>query len=268
MLPGDRTIGETLTVARLEKGLDVDDVARATRIRATLIRDIESDRFGSCGAAVYARGHLRSIAHVVGLDPAPLVAAYDDQHGVVPPSLGTAIPVTFDGATAARADRRPGPRWGAAASVAVAVVAGLAIVGVFRPADTGGAPDRAAVRPVAASPAAPAGSPGGAPLPTPEATDEGDDRVAAVPADGVSLRVRVTGAQSWVSVRDGKGRLLFEEVLRRGQVEDFRDAAQLRLIVGDAAAVQLVVNGRDLGAAGEAGEVARVRFTPEDPPRG
>ena len=71
------SIGEALAEARHRAGLTVTQVSQQTRIRETIIRDIESDDYSACGGDFYARGHIRSIARVVGTDPAPLIREYD-----------------------------------------------------------------------------------------------------------------------------------------------------------------------------------------------
>ena len=86
------SVGESLAQARQQRGLSVEDVSAATRIRGTLIRAIEADEFGPCGGAVYARGHIRSIARVVGADPTPLVAEYDSASGAEQPAVVPASP--------------------------------------------------------------------------------------------------------------------------------------------------------------------------------
>jgi cytoskeletal protein RodZ len=75
------SIGETLADARQQAGLSVPLVSHQTRIRESIIRDIEQDDFSACGGDFYARGHIRSIAGVVGTDPLPLISAYDAEHG-------------------------------------------------------------------------------------------------------------------------------------------------------------------------------------------
>jgi cytoskeletal protein RodZ len=71
------TIGETLARARCDAGLTVAQVSERTRIRETIILCIERDDYAPCGGDFYARGHIRSIARVVGTDPVPLIAEYD-----------------------------------------------------------------------------------------------------------------------------------------------------------------------------------------------
>ena len=62
------SIGEDLADARRRAGLTVSQVSQQTRIRESIIRDIEQGDFTACGGDFYARGHIRSIAGVVGTD--------------------------------------------------------------------------------------------------------------------------------------------------------------------------------------------------------
>ncbi len=70
-------IGGALAEARSEAGLTITQVSERTRIRETIIRDIERDDYSACGGDFYARGHIRAIAKVVGTDPVPLIEEYD-----------------------------------------------------------------------------------------------------------------------------------------------------------------------------------------------
>lgn len=75
------SIGETLAETRRQAGLTVSQVSQQTRIRQSIIRDIEQDDFSSSGGDFYARGHIRNIAAVVGADPVPLISEYDAAYG-------------------------------------------------------------------------------------------------------------------------------------------------------------------------------------------
>jgi transcriptional regulator with XRE-family HTH domain len=75
------SIGDTLADARQQAGLSVTQVSQETRIRESIIRGIEQGDFSACGGDFYARGHIRSIAGVVGTDPVPLISEYDAEHG-------------------------------------------------------------------------------------------------------------------------------------------------------------------------------------------
>jgi transcriptional regulator with XRE-family HTH domain len=71
------SIGEALAAARRRSGLSVTEVSRRTRIRETLVTNIERDDYSGCGGDFYTRGHIRAIARVVGTDPEPLIEEYD-----------------------------------------------------------------------------------------------------------------------------------------------------------------------------------------------
>ena len=58
--------------------MTLDELAQATKFRASILAAMEGDDFSHCGGVVYARGQLRSIAPVLGLDPDDLVDAFDD----------------------------------------------------------------------------------------------------------------------------------------------------------------------------------------------
>ena len=64
----DPVIGPELAAARTRLGLSVDQLAERTRIRPHVIESIEVDDFAPCGGDFYARGHLRTLARVLGID--------------------------------------------------------------------------------------------------------------------------------------------------------------------------------------------------------
>lgn len=260
-MPSDEpTLGAALRAAREESGQTVEQVSAETRIRATLIRDLESDQFGSSMGAVYARGHVKSIAAAVGADPAPLLALFDraqpaeDAPTIVEVASATA-PVGFDGsafaasAHALRPERRT-PRWGAALIGAAAVLLLLMGIGFASGNGRGGTPTTA-LQPPSAS----ASAPQVVHTPAP-------DSVASKPAvTGAQLRLRLIGGASWVSVSNALGKTLFEGTLRDGQFRDFTDATRLKVVVGNAAPVNLNCGGKDSGPAGGRGQVKRFECT-------
>ena len=63
------SIGQALSAARRDAGLSIDDISAKTRLRATVIRAIEADDFSPCGGDFYARGHIRTLAALVGSTP-------------------------------------------------------------------------------------------------------------------------------------------------------------------------------------------------------
>src|SRR4051794_22085492 len=146
------TLGAALRQAREAAGMSVEDVSADTRIRATLVRDLEADRFASSGASVYARGHVKSIAHTLKVDEAPLLALFDKAQGATPPEVPIAAPepaapTSLGGsdfalsAAAALLPERRGPRWGIALAGAGVVLVALIAIGSL--SGGGGSPQAA-----------------------------------------------------------------------------------------------------------------------------
>jgi cytoskeletal protein RodZ len=216
----------------------VEDVAAATRIRATLIRSIESDDFSRCGGAAYARGHIKSIAQVVGADARDLVAEFDRRHGdPVPKLTASPLPAFEPPAEAAR----PSARW-ASAAIAVLVVA-VVFFAVSWLTGRGHAPEDSGT---ATGPAA-AGS-SAAPSTQPPSARPSAAAPTTTARRGVSLRVRATDGPSWLQVTGSSGEQVYQGILAAGQAMDFRDGRRLTVRFGNARVVTLTLNGRDLGA--------------------
>src|SRR5437899_10861909 len=69
------TIGAVLAAKRGERGLSIEQVEAATRVRADHLRAREAAQFDTLPAPVCAKGYLRTYATYLGLDPDELLAA-------------------------------------------------------------------------------------------------------------------------------------------------------------------------------------------------
>jgi hypothetical protein len=252
------SVGEELSRARQERRLTVDDVAADTMIRGTLIRAIEADNFDPCGGSVYARGHIRSIARVVGIDPKPLLAEFDSSHEGAAPAAVTLAAAPTDHEAVARSERH-GPNW-AAAMVAVLVLVVVAALipilshhGSNKPASNAGTgPGPVTHTTTTPSPAA---SPTHSASPPPSAT-------AQLNTNQASMLIRVTKDTTWMSVETVAGSVLFEGLLPAGHQKLFTAKHGLKFVIGNAPAVDLVVNGHDIGSPASSGNVSRGTVTP------
>ena len=118
------SIGDTLAEARRRAGLTVGQVSQQTRIRETIIRGIESGDFSACGGDFYARGHIRSIARALGIDPDPLIMEYDAAHGA-PQAIRAAD--VFQPSTPIKLRERRSLNWSVAMVAALAVIVGFLV---------------------------------------------------------------------------------------------------------------------------------------------
>jgi len=75
--PGHRSPGAQLRTAREGVGLSIEEVADRLRLSEALVLAMEEDRFGLLGAPVFARGHLRNYAALVGAPEREVLDAFD-----------------------------------------------------------------------------------------------------------------------------------------------------------------------------------------------
>jgi cytoskeletal protein RodZ len=249
------SVGQELASARQERRLSVDEVAADTRIRATLIRAIENDNFDPCGGSVYARGHIRSIARVVGVDPEPLIAEFDRSHESAAPTL-TIVAQPTDHEAVARSERH-GPNWAAAMVVALVVVCLAALIPVVSHLHGSGGGHA----PTAAN--TPTVHPSTRSTPTHKATSSPPkNSTAQLPANQASMLIKVTHDTTWMSVTNAAGSVLFSGLLPAGQQKLFTAKHGLSFVIGNAPAVDIVVNGHDIGSPASSGNVSRGTITP------
>ncbi|MFJ9037625.1 helix-turn-helix domain-containing protein [Streptomyces sp. NPDC102406] len=253
------SIGRALQQARIAAGLTVDQVSQSTRVRVPIVHAIEDDDFSRCGGDVYARGHIRALARAVGVDPEPLVTRYGDGHGGRP--APTSAAPLFEAERIRSEPRRP--NWTAA--MVAAIVAVIAFVGytVARGGDDSGDKQQAAE---GATPATskPAPKPS-TKKPVDPKPDLSDSAIAAAPQDKVTVKLNAAQGRSWISAKDHNGRIMFDGLLEKGQTKTFQDSTKIDLVLGDAGAIQLFVNGKQIEDAFQPGQVERLTYTKGDP---
>jgi hypothetical protein len=251
--PAGAGVGHRLAAARRERGMSVGDVSERTRIRASLIERIEEEDFDACGGAVYARGHVRTIARTVGLDPAVLIEQFDAEHHATTMPLAVAsTPITQvrgDYDPLPRRSRRDGFPWVGAAIVSLAAICLIALLAILIPGGSGGSSGTTTVSSSSrtAAPSAP---------PTHRATPPAAPTTP--PPTGVNLKISVARDPSWLMVRDSSRHVLLQQILQPGDERTVSSTDVLTVKVGNAAAVALACNGKDLGFNGTAGAVVTV----------
>ncbi|AUG79909.1 membrane protein [Kitasatospora sp. MMS16-BH015] len=256
------SIGSVLSAARLRAGLTVDQVSTDTRVRVPIVHAIEEDDFGRCGGDFYARGHIRAIARKVGVDGEALVAQYDAAHGGAPVTQPRGQ--LLDTGPIKITDHRR-PNWTTAMVLAIVAVVGLIGFNLVSGGPSRSTSAGAASAPLPSASAAPATV---TPSAQPPAPAPSIAAIAAAPADKVTVKLVAEKDTSWVSALDGAGKSLFQNNLDQGKDQTFTDPKQIKLVIGNAGAVHVYVNGKDLGAAGEDGQVVHLTYTPGDPQAG
>ena len=236
----DPVIGPDLAAARTRLGLTVDQLAERTRIRPHVIESIEVDDFAPCGGDFYARGHLRTLARVLGLDVAPLLTTYDERYSDAPINPRRVFEAELaTGANGSIRGTRGGPNWSVlvAAVMALVLVWSVARLVMDSPVDLNGA------TPVLN------GSAG---------VDHGKRGGKAAPEVPVVLSAAGGGAQ--VIVRDGSGEVMFKGVLSFGETRTLQVSPPVWIKSSDGS-LTASIDGEDHGALGATGRGAQEMFT-------
>jgi len=248
---GESSIGQRLRERREAAGLSIEAAAAKLYCDASIITALEAERFDELGAPVFAQGHLRRYAELVGAPVAELLTEWAQRGArVAVPDL-TRIPRAPSPALDLEGGGR---RLGALAGALVIAVAAWWIL-------QGGAVRTPPAAPVVASPviASPAAavsviaSPAAATAPpaTTPASAVPDTSVtasltpAAEPAAAARLALSIEARENcWTEVYDADGRKLYFDTLRAGNRAAVTGAAPLRVLLGRADRAALTIDGR------------------------
>ena len=248
------TPGGMLRVERERRGYSVQHAAEDMHLDAWVIEAIEANRFEALGAPVYARGHLRKYASLLGLSPATVIERYEALGGA--PVVPTPIPVAISAPV--RVERRrvsKVPLWIAAAIVIVAGLAWLVFELWWKPSSNSATTNEVAaptvqepvsepVEPVQQEPAR-AAPPSVAQAPA----------VAATPAASGEVRLRLEFTEpSWAEIYDASGKRLMFDMGQPGRVRTVAGVPPLRVNIGLASAVNVQVGDRPIVIPRRAGK--------------
>jgi len=211
------SIGAALRAERERASVSLDAVERGTMIRRDFLELIDHDRLDQLPSGAYAKGFIRAYAAYVGVDPAPLIKAYDDQFAPATNELANVV---------GRPVRVPPDRqrrtWKIAVGGAAALIVLLGALGVFR------SDGRQQSLPRVSAAAARVAIADNAPNPL-----------------GAIVRVDVTADATWVQAQSD-GQPVFGQTLYRGESRTFKGADSVVLFIARAHNVRIMANGRDL----------------------
>lgn len=100
--------------ARIDRGIDLSDLATRTRLSPHVLKKIDEGRFADLPAGVYARAYVRAFAAAVGLEPSEAVQELGD---VLPPAENP-----LEGLREAVERSYPAPGWARAQAALVSRV--------------------------------------------------------------------------------------------------------------------------------------------------
>jgi cytoskeleton protein RodZ len=231
-------LGTTLRRTRRRRRVSLEEAARATRIAPRYLQALERNApMEEFPAPAYARAFVIEYARFLRLDPSGLADR------LVLPGDAPLAP----GLSVLRVPRVSRLQRGKLVAVVAATALSIALVtGTDGPRSPG---------PASLAGALPAGIPAADPAGSGRATSPDLDHTLphAAPAGGIFAVVRTTG-RSWLRV-DVDGKTVLERILPAGAEQSFRADGVMHIVVGNAAAVAIEVNGRPLGILGAPGTV-------------
>jgi cytoskeleton protein RodZ len=258
-----RTLGQTLTAERERLGLSRADVAQRLHMSAWQIEALETGDYSRLPKGTFLRGFVRNYAKTLGI-PAEAVLSLLDGGRANQPAQAIVVPtqnIRFD----PMSERFSSPYVKASAYAFVALAAGFAVMYWWmyvRPTMPGAAKKPApeqvvnAPPPSVAEPLVPkqatAPAPRQATPPAPQPADAPnvaalapiETRASALPAPRgreKTLKFRFKG-ESWVEVRDGRGKVLLQRLNAPGSEAEITGRPPLNVVVGNAPDVEMSMN--------------------------
>ena len=261
-----QTPGEILREQREARSLSVQQVADELHLTMHFIRALESDAYDKLPGDVFARGYLRSYTTLLQLDPDQMMRSFNDY---VTAKENRQQAARHKRAAKRRKDKNlPWIVFSGIAFVAVAIVLWYLSSGV----DT----EEIGLAVAVPAPAIrmPLSSPVGTAVPRqqftqaiaetdflglPSETEEAVEpfaqidaasaparRLITVESDGDDLvRIALTG-ESWIAVDDHSDQQIFRDLLAAGDVLELRGTAPITVLLGDAAAAEVFLNGQQI----------------------
>ena len=279
---GGAKIGPVLEQARKERGLTLNEVEQATKIRKRYLSGLEREDYGVLPDAVYAQGFLKTYANYLGLDGEELSRQLRNrrkprrERGINygPPRKSEferplISPGGLDGT------RKRSISGTTVVTLVVAVFALAAVIGalyyVGRGVQTSDGNQEGSPRSAGEERLANGSKPDGGGAPAEEAREgkpagggSGGDEAAGDPPssssssrqqpDSLRIEVSVEGAPSWLRIL-ADGNVAYEQIAQPGFTQTFEARREVILSTGNAGAVNVAVNGQDVGRLGESGEV-------------
>jgi len=233
------SIGILLRQARESAGLSFEDVAKRTNIRSRVLQDLEAENFVSSGGNAYARGHIRSIARVLKANPDLLIEEFNQTVGEDDRPM---IDLLQENNVGQANGEKKNISYKAMAYAAAAIIALVVLV----PTGMSFMHTSNSVKKVAPS----------------QAAAVAPNTAVATKTSATSVVVTAVNGKTWLGVTDSNGNQVFSGQIKQGESQSFNDSQQLNVVVGNAGAVTLNVNGKDAGSPGATGEVVHLQFGP------
>jgi cytoskeleton protein RodZ len=237
------SVGEKLQRARVDSGLDLASVASLTKINLKYLQAIEADDRASLPSAFFYKSFVHQYASVLTLDTGVLDAEVDEV-------LNAEAPLPLPGQETSEARSLPRLKVrGYLSYIALGIVV-LGCSGIYSWWRNTRAPVQES-KTKTPQPATPAPAPA---TPAPA--------TAAIPGSKVLLEL-LAKEKTWLSVASD-GRTVFSGILAPNETKSVEGRESAKLKVGNAAGLEVRLNGKLISPLGGRGQVLVVVFHPDN----
>ncbi len=226
------SIGETLKKAREEKKITLLEAQRGTKIQLKALINIEEDAFDKLPNPTYAKGFIKQYAQYLAIDPEPLLNEFLSlDKAVAPPQEIKVMSEDEKMKSKPPAKKKPNTNIMILAAIIVVLLAGFGltkIIGKITPAPAGEGKQEA---------------------PLAKKVKKEKPKALLVKENEMLKLTAKANQDSWMHIKcDGK--IVYQNILKAGSSNSWQAKDEILLWVGNAAGLELDLNGHSLGSPG------------------
>lgn len=287
--------GEMLREARERKGVSLEEAEEETKVRARYLAALENEEYDVIPGKAYVKGFLKIYANYLGLNPDEVILQYKSSQIALSDQVVPKQPPQRKKykRTGNYVKKRTAPKWKTYTVTALLAMAAIVTLVVFngqwskqrvggennsalqenninlsndqgknaspqKPGEKSATP-----QPNHAANNTPAGNPGNNnqiqknyPQVSQNQPNKNNNGQAT---DGVNVVLKTKDQNCWVKVVID-GQTAYTGTLMPGQIKSFDGKEEIRLVLGNAGAVEVIYNGQNLGTLGPIGQVVKDKF--------
>lgn len=238
-------LGEVLKSAREASGLSLENLAAATSIRPGLLGEMERNNFAHCGGDIYARGHLRNLAPLIGKDPSELVELYNTEHSAESRSINEML---AENSVTKVPHEKKNISWKIPAAFSLTILLVVGAVQIVVSNSGTSTPDA----PVAVE------SPSSSPSPTPAPSESAIPTTSPV-SGGVTLSITAARGNSRIDIVIN-GEHVEKGSIFQGETKSYQSDSSISVYFSNPAGLDVTVNGELLEPLGGQNQEVRRTF--------
>lgn len=266
------SIGEKLKKARQEKGLSLEDAHKKTKIHVNILKSLEGEGLTNL-SPIYLKGFLKIYCNFLGVDPKECIPDYKESAPVSPKVVirepfekneSLKAPSFLENASLKLNTLRPDKKIGKIILIILAVIVAGAILFKLvkfiasRPKVSPAVAVRLKEERIQGKPKAKTQNP-----PAVIKSKVVETKLPREAKGGISLVI--AAKENCLIFLKVDGRVVLHRVLEKGRSDSWKAKEKIELSLGNAAAVELIVNGQrfaDLGRRGQ--QLKNITITEKD----